>query len=75
MQPAVTKVFPSATRDDLTKLARISHQSSSRDAREGRGYEARAAQRAEAYWNGTVSTVSQRNEVDAALSRVAVELW
>jgi hypothetical protein len=28
-----------------------------------RGYEARAAWRAEAYWNSTVTTASKRNEV------------
>ena len=40
---------------------------------EGRGYEAREAQRADAYLNSTSSTVSERNEVDAALSRAAAE--
>jgi hypothetical protein len=47
------------------KRARLSHQVSSRGAREDGGYEAREAQRAEAYLNSTSSTVSKRNEVDA----------
>ena len=34
----------------------------------GRLYEARAAQRAEAYLNSTLSTVSKRNKVMAGLS-------
>jgi len=60
--------------EDLRSLlARRSHGVSSRDARDGRGYEACAAQRAEAYLNSLSSTVSKRNEVDAALSRVAAE--
>jgi hypothetical protein len=54
-------------------LARISHTVSSRGEGEGRRYEAREAQRAEAYLNSTSSTVSERNEVDAALSRAAAE--
>jgi hypothetical protein len=35
--------------------------------------EAREAQRAEAYLNNPLSTVSERNEVDAPLSRAATE--
>jgi hypothetical protein len=46
---------------------------SSRNAGEGRGYEARDSQRAEAYLNNTLSTVAERNDVDMALSRVAAE--
>ena len=60
---------------NVVALARISHRVSSRDAGEGRGYEARAARRAEAYLNSTSSTPSKRNEVDVALSRVAAESW
>jgi hypothetical protein len=52
-----------------------STQVPSRGTREGRGYETREAQRAEAYLNNTLSTVSERNEVDAALSRAAAESW
>ena len=48
---------------------------SSRGAREGRGYKARDGQRAEAYLNNTLSTVTERNAVDAALSRAAAESW
>ena len=47
-------------------LACISHQVSRRSAREGRQYEARAAWRAEAYLNSTVSTASKCNERNGA---------
>ncbi len=52
-------------------LARKFHAAPSRDARAGCEHEAREAQRAQAYLTGTSSTVSERNEVGAALSRVA----
>jgi len=52
--------------------ARIFHTVPSRGAGEGRGYEARAAQRAEAYLDSMLSTVSKRNDVDMALSCAAV---
>jgi hypothetical protein len=54
-------------------LARFSHTGSQREAGEARGYEARAAWRAEAYLDSTLSTASKRNEVDAALSRLAAD--
>ena len=54
-------------------LARFSHKALKREAGEARGYEARAAWRAEAYLNSTVSTASKRNEVDMGLSRLAAD--
>jgi hypothetical protein len=58
---------------DFGDLARFSHTASQREAGEGRGYEARAAWRAEAYLDSTLSTANKRNEVDAALSRLAAD--
>jgi len=36
-------------------------------------YKARAAWRAEAFWSGTLSTASKRNDVDIGLSRLAAD--
>jgi hypothetical protein len=76
----LTNRFPREKRLTVTRahfyhglLARLSHTGSQREAGEGRGYEARAAWRAEAYLDSTVSTASKRNEVDAALSRLAAD--
>jgi hypothetical protein len=52
-------------------LARMFHKGSKREASEARGYKAHEAWRAEAYLNSTVSTASERNAVDAGLSRLA----
>ena len=59
--------------------ARLSHTASQREAGEGRGYEARSAWRSNlgstgAYLDSTVSTASKRNEVGAALSRLAADV-
>ena len=51
-------------------LACFSHRASKREAGEARGYETRAAWRAEAYLDSTLSTASKRNEVDMGLSRL-----
>ena len=56
-------------------LARFSHQVARRSASEARQYKARAAQRAEAYLNSTLSTVSKRNDVMAGLSRASTVSW
>jgi len=50
---------------EISGLARMFRKGSEREASEARGYEAREAWRAEAYLNSTVSTVGERNEVDA----------
>jgi hypothetical protein len=55
------------------ELARMFHKGSQREASEARGYKAREAWRAEAYLNSTVSTASERNAVDAGLSRLAAD--
>ena len=54
-------------------LARIFHQGSQREASEARGYKAREGWRAEAYLDSTVSTATERNAVDAGLSRLAAD--
>ena len=62
------------------RLARFFHTESRREAGEGpwnlsaNGYEACAAWRAEAYLDSTLSTATKRNEVDAALSRLAADV-
>jgi uncharacterized protein with HEPN domain len=69
------------TRADLPRLvmqieeilAWIFHKGSKREASEARGYKAREGWRAEAYLDSTVSTASERNEVDAGLSRLAAD--
>jgi hypothetical protein len=52
----------------------MSHNGSMPEASEARGYKARGAWRAEAYWDSAMSTASERNAADAGLSRLAAEL-
>ena len=56
-------------------LACISHHVARRSGREGRQDETRAAWRAQAYLNRTLSTASKRNEVLAVVSRASTVGW
>jgi hypothetical protein len=72
LRPGMT-VFTRVDSNGRTPLACMFHKGPQREASEARGYKAREAWRAEAYLDSTVSTASERNAVDAGLSRLAAD--